>query len=94
MFKYNTMMEKHKIFISGLPFSCTKEQLAEICKNHGTVKEVRLVTYRSGKPKVRNKEHSGEMMELVIAAFDPHAGRSCWCVNPLMLCGSAGSGIC
>lgn len=87
-------MEKHKIFISGLPFSCTKEQLAEISKNHGTVKEVRLVTYRSGKPKVRNKEHSGEMMELVIAAFDPHAGRSCWCVNPLMLCGSAGSGIC
>uniref|UniRef100_A0A669CBM9 Spliceosome associated factor 3, U4/U6 recycling protein n=1 Tax=Oreochromis niloticus TaxID=8128 RepID=A0A669CBM9_ORENI len=51
VFKYNTMMEKHKIFISGLPFSCTKEQLAEICKNHGTVKEVRLVTYRSGKPK-------------------------------------------
>uniref|UniRef100_A0AAX7SCJ6 RRM domain-containing protein n=1 Tax=Astatotilapia calliptera TaxID=8154 RepID=A0AAX7SCJ6_ASTCA len=51
VFKYNTMMEKHKIFISGLPFSCTKEQLAEISKNHGTVKEVRLVTYRSGKPK-------------------------------------------
>lgn len=53
VFKYNTSMEKHKIFISGLPFSCTKEQLEEICKSHGTVKEVRLVTYRSGKPKVR-----------------------------------------
>lgn len=49
-------MEKHKIFISGLPFSCTKEQLEEICKQHGTVKEVRLVTYRSGKPKVRHGE--------------------------------------
>lgn len=48
-------MEKHKIFISGLPFSCTKEQLEEICKSHGTIKEVRLVTYRSGKPKVRYK---------------------------------------
>uniref|UniRef100_A0A3Q0S8U8 Spliceosome associated factor 3, U4/U6 recycling protein n=1 Tax=Amphilophus citrinellus TaxID=61819 RepID=A0A3Q0S8U8_AMPCI len=51
VFKYNTIMEKHKIFISGLPFSCTKEQLEEICGNHGTVKDVRLVTYRSGKPK-------------------------------------------
>uniref|UniRef100_UPI0037E95751 squamous cell carcinoma antigen recognized by T-cells 3 isoform X2 n=1 Tax=Semicossyphus pulcher TaxID=241346 RepID=UPI0037E95751 len=51
MFKYNTSMEKQKIFISGLPFSCTKEQLEEICKSHGTVREVRLVTYRSGKPK-------------------------------------------
>uniref|UniRef100_A0A665UR30 RRM domain-containing protein n=1 Tax=Echeneis naucrates TaxID=173247 RepID=A0A665UR30_ECHNA len=51
VFKYNTSMEKHKIFISGLPFSCTKEQLEEMCKSHGTIKEVRLVTYRSGKPK-------------------------------------------
>lgn len=51
VFKYNTSIEKHKIFISGLPFSCTKEQLEEISKNYGTVKDVRLVTYRSGKPK-------------------------------------------
>lgn len=51
VFKYNTSMEKHKIFISGLPFSCTKEQLEGICKHHGTIKDVRLVTYRSGKPK-------------------------------------------
>uniref|UniRef100_A0A3Q1GAH7 Spliceosome associated factor 3, U4/U6 recycling protein n=1 Tax=Acanthochromis polyacanthus TaxID=80966 RepID=A0A3Q1GAH7_9TELE len=51
VFKYNTSMEKHKIFISGLPFSCTKEQLEELCKSHGTIREVRLVTYRSGKPK-------------------------------------------
>ncbi|MEQ2168666.1 hypothetical protein GOODEAATRI_017173, partial [Goodea atripinnis] len=55
---YNTLMEKHKIFISGLPFSCTKEQLEEICKNHGTIKDVRLVTYRSGKPKERERTHS------------------------------------
>ncbi|XP_029018068.1 squamous cell carcinoma antigen recognized by T-cells 3 [Betta splendens] len=51
VFKYNTSMEKHKVFISGLPFSCTKEQLEEICKSHGSIREVRLVTYRSGKPK-------------------------------------------
>lgn len=56
MFKYNTSMEKEKIFISGLPFSCTKEQLEEMCKGHGTIKDVRLVTYRSGKPKVRHEE--------------------------------------
>ncbi|XP_057687252.1 squamous cell carcinoma antigen recognized by T-cells 3 [Corythoichthys intestinalis] len=51
VFKYNTAMEKHKIFIHGLPFSCTKEQLEEISKQHGAIKEVRLVTFRSGKPK-------------------------------------------
>lgn len=51
VFKYNTSMEKHKIFISGLPFSCTNEQLEKICQSHGSVKEVRMVTYRSGKPK-------------------------------------------
>uniref|UniRef100_A0A8C4ZPK2 Spliceosome associated factor 3, U4/U6 recycling protein n=1 Tax=Gadus morhua TaxID=8049 RepID=A0A8C4ZPK2_GADMO len=51
VFKYNSAIEKHKVFISGLPFSCTKPQLEELCKSHGTVKDVRLVTYRSGKPK-------------------------------------------
>lgn len=56
VFKYNTSMEKQKIFISGLPFSCTKEQLEDICRSHGTIKDVRLVTYRSGKPKVRCQE--------------------------------------
>ncbi|XP_029295077.1 spliceosome associated factor 3, U4/U6 recycling protein [Cottoperca gobio] len=51
VFKYQISLEKQKLFISGLPFSCTKEQLEEICKSHGTIKEIRLVTYRSGKPK-------------------------------------------
>uniref|UniRef100_A0AAY5EMK7 RRM domain-containing protein n=1 Tax=Electrophorus electricus TaxID=8005 RepID=A0AAY5EMK7_ELEEL len=51
VFRYNTSMEKHKIFISGLPFTCTKEKLEELCREHGTVKAVRLVTNRSGKPK-------------------------------------------
>lgn len=53
MFRYSTALEKHKLFISGLPFSCTREELEEICKAHGTVKDIRLVTNRAGKPKVR-----------------------------------------
>ncbi|XP_036132572.1 squamous cell carcinoma antigen recognized by T-cells 3 isoform X1 [Molossus molossus] len=51
VFRYSTVLEKHKLFISGLPFSCTKEELEEICKAHGTVKDIRLVTNRAGKPK-------------------------------------------
>ncbi|XP_048198721.1 squamous cell carcinoma antigen recognized by T-cells 3 isoform X2 [Perognathus longimembris pacificus] len=51
VFRYSTALEKHKLFISGLPFSCTKEELADICKAHGTVKDLRLVTNRAGKPK-------------------------------------------
>lgn len=52
MFRYSTTLEKHKLFISGLPFSCTKEELEEVCKAHGNVKDIRLVTNRAGKPKV------------------------------------------
>ncbi|XP_026541321.1 squamous cell carcinoma antigen recognized by T-cells 3 [Notechis scutatus] len=51
VFKYSTNLELHKLFISGLPFSCTKEDLEELCKGHGNVKDVRLVTNRAGKPK-------------------------------------------
>ncbi|XP_044296655.1 squamous cell carcinoma antigen recognized by T-cells 3 isoform X1 [Varanus komodoensis] len=51
VFKYSTALEKHKLFISGLPFSCTKEELEEVCKVHGNVKDIRLVTNRAGKPK-------------------------------------------
>ncbi|XP_044529902.1 squamous cell carcinoma antigen recognized by T-cells 3 [Gracilinanus agilis] len=51
VFRYSTALEKHKLFISGLPFSCTKEELEDICKVHGNVKDLRLVTNRAGKPK-------------------------------------------
>ncbi|ETE71630.1 Squamous cell carcinoma antigen recognized by T-cells 3, partial [Ophiophagus hannah] len=51
VFKYSTDLELHKLFISGLPFSCTKEDLEELCKGHGNVKDIRLVTNRAGKPK-------------------------------------------
>ncbi|KGL82069.1 Squamous cell carcinoma antigen recognized by T-cells 3, partial [Tinamus guttatus] len=48
----STTLEKHKLFISGLPFSCTKEELEDVCKAHGNVKDIRLVTNRAGrKPK-------------------------------------------
>ncbi|TRY71315.1 hypothetical protein DNTS_002252 [Danionella cerebrum] len=51
VFKYKTAMEKHKIFISGLPYSCTAETLENLCKEHGTIKAIRIVTNRSGKSK-------------------------------------------
>ncbi|XP_030316655.1 squamous cell carcinoma antigen recognized by T-cells 3 isoform X1 [Calypte anna] len=51
VFRYSTTLEKHKLFISGLPFSCTKEELEAVCKAHGNVKDIRLVTNRAGKPK-------------------------------------------
>ncbi|XP_072271437.1 squamous cell carcinoma antigen recognized by T-cells 3 [Pyxicephalus adspersus] len=50
-FRYNTCLEKHKLFVSGVPFSTTKKELEEIFKEHGSIKEIRLVTNRSGKPK-------------------------------------------
>ncbi|XP_064424274.1 squamous cell carcinoma antigen recognized by T-cells 3 [Latimeria chalumnae] len=49
VFKYNTALEKHKLFVSGLPFSCTKEELEEICKQHGNVRDIRMVISRAGK---------------------------------------------
>ncbi|XP_042297340.1 squamous cell carcinoma antigen recognized by T-cells 3 [Sceloporus undulatus] len=51
VFRYSTALEKHKLFISGLPFSYTKEELEELCKAHGNVKDVRLVTNRAGRSK-------------------------------------------
>ena len=53
MFKYSVDLERHKIFISGLPYSCNKERLEEMCRGYGTIKDIRLVTHRSGQPKVR-----------------------------------------
>ncbi|KAM6964962.1 squamous cell carcinoma antigen recognized by T-cells 3 [Aplochiton taeniatus] len=48
-FKYNASMEKHKIFVSGLPLSSTKEQLEDLFKENGTIKDIRMVTTFSGK---------------------------------------------
>ncbi|KAJ7309840.1 hypothetical protein JRQ81_007913 [Phrynocephalus forsythii] len=51
VFKYSTALEKHKLFVSGLPRSYTKEALEELCRAHGNVREVRLVSNRAGRSK-------------------------------------------
>lgn len=76
VFKYNTSMEKHKIFISGLPFSCTTEMLEELCKEHGTVKAVRLVTNRSGKPKARARGPCSFSRTIALMASIPRPRRN------------------
>ncbi|CAM9963881.1 unnamed protein product, partial [Lampetra fluviatilis] len=48
-FKYSTDLEKHKLFVSGLPFSCTKDELEEMFGKHGSIRETRMVTTRAGK---------------------------------------------
>ncbi|XP_071561281.1 squamous cell carcinoma antigen recognized by T-cells 3 [Temnothorax nylanderi] len=50
-FKYRSTLEKNKLFVKGLPLTLTKEELEEIFKVHGDLKEVRLVTYRNGHSK-------------------------------------------
>jgi RNA recognition motif-containing protein len=50
-FKYNNGLEKNKLFVSNLPFATTKNELEEIFKPFGDLKEVRIVTFKSGKSK-------------------------------------------
>ncbi|CAF0880688.1 unnamed protein product [Rotaria sp. Silwood1] len=51
-FKYATALEQNKLFISDLSFSTTKEQLQNLFLEKGfKVKDVRLVTHKSGKSK-------------------------------------------
>ena len=50
-FKYSCSLEKNKLFVKGLPVTTTKEELEEIFKVHGILKEVRIVTYRNGHSK-------------------------------------------
>ncbi|KAI8782889.1 squamous cell carcinoma antigen recognized by T-cells 3-like isoform X3 [Biomphalaria glabrata] len=49
--KFSTNLEKNKLFIKGLPFTMTKEDLETMFQVHGKLKDVRMVTYRNGKPK-------------------------------------------
>ena len=35
VFRYSTTLEKHKLFLSGLPFSCTKEELEALVRDKG-----------------------------------------------------------
>ncbi|XP_078042817.1 spliceosome associated factor 3, U4/U6 recycling protein [Augochlora pura] len=50
-FKYSSTLEKNKLFIKGLPLTMTKPELEKIYKRFGTLKEVRVVTYRNGHSK-------------------------------------------
>lgn len=43
-FKYSENMELHKIFIKGLPFDTTKDELQLLFSQFGAIKDVRLVT--------------------------------------------------
>jgi len=45
-FHFSQGMEKNKLFVKGLPFSTTKENLEQLFGQYGTLKDVRLVTYR------------------------------------------------
>ncbi|XP_076281936.1 spliceosome associated factor 3, U4/U6 recycling protein [Lasioglossum baleicum] len=51
VFKYSSSLEKNKLFVKGLPLTMTKGELEEVFKVHGTLKEVRVVTYRNGHSK-------------------------------------------
>ena len=48
---YSTGLEKHKLFISGLSTSTTREKLTEIFSKFGDLKDVRIVTYKNGHSK-------------------------------------------
>ncbi|KAK0162802.1 hypothetical protein PV327_006548 [Microctonus hyperodae] len=50
-FKYPNALEKSKLFIKGLAVTTTKEDLENIFKVHGALKDVRIVTYRNGHSK-------------------------------------------
>lgn len=51
-FKYSTGAEKNKLFVKNIPYSvCTKEELAKVFEKYGELKDVRIVTFKDGKPK-------------------------------------------
>ncbi|XP_063980205.1 squamous cell carcinoma antigen recognized by T-cells 3-like [Diachasmimorpha longicaudata] len=50
-FKYASTLEANKLFVKGLPVKTTKEDLEMIFKAYGSLKDVRIVTYRNGHSK-------------------------------------------
>ncbi|KAI0983671.1 hypothetical protein GJ496_002048 [Pomphorhynchus laevis] len=50
-FKYPIGMERCKLFISNLSKSVTSEELSNIFKEYGKLKDVRVVTYKNGNSK-------------------------------------------
>ena len=50
-FKFNTGLEKNKLFVKNLDPETTQKELVEIFMKYGKLKEVRLPTYRNGHSK-------------------------------------------
>ncbi|CAH0394818.1 unnamed protein product [Bemisia tabaci] len=50
-FKFSTDLEKNKLFIKGIPVNINEEELTNIFKEYGNLKELRLATYRNGHSK-------------------------------------------
>lgn len=50
-FKYSSEIEKNKLFVRGLSFNTTVEDLQRFFSEFGKLKDVRLVTYRNGHSK-------------------------------------------
>ncbi|KAE9524706.1 hypothetical protein AGLY_014756 [Aphis glycines] len=49
--RFTTELEKNKLFVKGLPFTCTKTDIENIFKPYGALKDVRVVTFRNGHSK-------------------------------------------
>ena len=70
-FKYATTLERNKLFLSNLPFSITKERLEKLFQEKGfQIKDVRLVTHKSGKPKGLAYVEFDEAQEASKAVFE------------------------
>lgn len=50
-FRYSEELEKNKLFIKGLPFDMDDKELRSLFEPYGEIKDVRIVTYKSGKSK-------------------------------------------
>ncbi|XP_060871139.1 squamous cell carcinoma antigen recognized by T-cells 3-like isoform X2 [Metopolophium dirhodum] len=49
--RFPTELEKNKLFVKGLPLTCTKTDLENIFKPYGALKDIRVVTFRNGHSK-------------------------------------------
>ena len=50
-FNFSASLEKHKVFIKNISPEMTTEDLRQLFEKYGTIKDIRLVTYRNGHSK-------------------------------------------
>lgn len=50
-FKFPTTLDKHTLYVTNIPFEVTTEELTEVFQQCGKLKQIRIVTNRSGKSK-------------------------------------------